>query len=294
MTVAGQPTISYAYDNADRLLSITQGGNVVSFVYDSAGRRTSQTLPNNVSTDYAYDAASRLAGLTYKNGPNTLGTLTYTYDPNARRRRISGTWARTGVPQAVASATYNAANHQLTFGSQMLTYDLSGNLTSDGVNTYTWDVRNQLAAISGASSASFASDALGRRRQKIINGSTTTFLYDGLNAVQETTGSGVANLLTGLGFDEVLMRTDAAGSSHFLADALGSVFALADASGAMPPSTPTSPSARRWPPARRAQTRSSSRDERTMGQGSTTIGRATTTPLSSASSARIRLASAVA
>jgi RHS repeat-associated protein len=233
MTVAGQPTVSYGYDNADRLTSITQGGNVVGFAYDTAGRRSTLTLPNTISTEYAYDTASRLTGLTYKHGTDTLGSLTYTYDANTQRRRIGGPWARTGLPQAVASATYNAANHQLTFGSQTLTYDLNGNLTSDGANTYTWDARNQLAAISGASSASFAADALGRRRQKIINGNTTTFLYDGLNAVQETTGSGVANLLTGLGLDEGLMRAEAAGPSHLLTDALGSALALADASGAL-------------------------------------------------------------
>ena len=33
-----------------------------------------------------------------------------------------------GLPQPLASATYNAANHQLTFGSQTLTYDLNGKL----------------------------------------------------------------------------------------------------------------------------------------------------------------------
>jgi RHS repeat-associated protein len=233
MTVAGQPTVSYGYDNADRLTSISQGGNVVGFAYDTAGRRTTLTLPNNISTEYAYDAASRLTGLIYKNGPTTLGTLTYTYDPNTQRRQIGGTWARTGLPQAVASASYNAANHQLTFGNQTLTYDLNGNLTSDGSSTYTWDARNRLAVIGGAGSASFGYDAVGRRRQKTINGGTTTFLYDGLNGVQEMTPSGAANLVAGLSLDEVLMRTELAGTSLLLTDALGSVLALADASGAI-------------------------------------------------------------
>jgi RHS repeat-associated protein len=220
------------YDNADRLTAITQGGNVVSVAYDTAGRRTTLTLPNSISTEYAYDTASRLTSLTYKHGTDTLGTLTYTYDPNTQRRRVGGTWARTGVPQTVVSATYNAANHQLTFGSQTLTYDLNGNLTSDGTNTYTWDARNQLSAITGASSATFGYEASGRRRQKMINGSTTTFLYDGFNAVQETTASGVTNLLASFGLDEFLVRTDAAGSSNLLTDGLRSVLALIDGSGA--------------------------------------------------------------
>jgi len=227
MTVAGQPTVSYGYDNADRLTSITQGSTVVSFSYDTAGRRTALTLPGNVITEYAYDTASRLTGLTYKHGTTTLGTLTYTSDANSQRRRIGGTWARTGVPQAVTSATYTAANHQLTFGSQTLTYDLNGNLTSDGTNSYTWNSRNELTTITGPTGATFVYDALGRRRQKTIAGTTTSFLYDGLNAIQEATGSDVTNVLTALGVDESLMRTDAGASQGLLSDGLGSTLALA-------------------------------------------------------------------
>jgi YD repeat-containing protein len=104
MTVAGQPTISYGYDNANRLASITQSSAVVGYAYDTAGRRTALTLPNGVSTEYAYDAASRLTGLTYKVGSTTLGTLTYAYDPNGGRRAVAGTWARTALLAALASA----------------------------------------------------------------------------------------------------------------------------------------------------------------------------------------------
>ena len=61
-----------------------------------------------------------------------------------------------------------------------LTYDANGNLISDGVNTYTWNARNQLVSISGRVAASFQYDAFGRRVSKTIGG-TTQFLYDGLN-----------------------------------------------------------------------------------------------------------------
>jgi hypothetical protein len=37
---------------------------------------------------YAYDNASRLTGLTYKHGSNTLGALTYTYGMASRRTRV--------------------------------------------------------------------------------------------------------------------------------------------------------------------------------------------------------------
>ena len=219
------------------MTQITQGAASGSFTYDNANRRTSLTLPNGVSTEYAYDAASRLTGLTYQLGPTPLGTLTYAYDANGNRTVLGGSWARTGLPAALASATYNAANHQLTFGSTTLTYDLNGNLASDGTNTYTWDARNRLGAISGGSAASFQYDAQGRRTSKTVNTAQTGFLYDGMNPVQELTGSTVvANLLTGLGIDEYLTRTDTSGASHFLADALGSTVALTDSIGAVPTS----------------------------------------------------------
>jgi len=163
--------------------------------------------------------------------------LTYTYGPNGNRTVLGGTWARTGLPSALTSATYNAANHQLTWGGQSQTFDLNGNLTSDGTNTYTWDARNRLVSISGGSAASFQYDPLGRRTSKIVNSAQTGFLYDGLNPVQELNGSTVtANLLTGLGLDEYLTRTDTSGASHFLSDALGSTVALTDPGGALPTS----------------------------------------------------------
>jgi RHS repeat-associated protein len=73
---------------------------------------------------------------------------------------------------------------------------------------------------------------VGRRRAKTIGGTTTQFLYDGLNPVQElASGTPTANLLTGLGIDEYFTRTDAAGVRNFLTDALESSVGLADGSG---------------------------------------------------------------
>jgi RHS repeat-associated protein len=53
--------------------------------------------------------------------------------------------------------------------------------------------------------------------------------------VQELNGSTVvANLLTGLGIDEYLFRTDTSGTRYFLSEALGSTVALSDSLGAVP------------------------------------------------------------
>jgi RHS repeat-associated protein len=188
----------------------------------------SHTLPNGIVTEYAYDAASRLTELTYKLGGNTLGTLTYDYNTAGERVTVGGTWARTVQPAAIATATYNAANQQATFGGQTLTYDLNGNLITDGTNTYTWNTRNQLATITGPTPAMFVYDGLGRRKQRTVTGATTDFLYDGFNVVQEQTAGTTTNVLTGLGIDERFRQSNATETRHLLEDALGSTIRLAD------------------------------------------------------------------
>ena len=78
---------------------------------------------------------------------------------------------------------YNANNQLTTWGTANLFYDLNGNMTSSGTDTYNWDARNRM--VSTLSGASFQYDAFGRRTSKTIGGTTTTFLYDSANAVQE-------------------------------------------------------------------------------------------------------------
>jgi YD repeat-containing protein len=240
MTVFGQPTVNYTYDNANRVTQITQGSSIVQFGYDNANRGTSHTLPNGVLVEYAYDAASRLTRITYKqNGTTVLGDLTYEYDKNGNRTKIGGSFARTGIPPAVSSTAYNVANHQTIFGNKTLTYDNNGNLTSftdgNGTTLYSWNAKNQLVGINGPTvTASFVYDGLGRRQRKTIIGNSTEFLYEGVNPAQETSGAAVlANILPGLGIDEFLPRTDvvAGTTSNFLTDALGSPIEVTDTAG---------------------------------------------------------------
>jgi RHS Repeat len=192
----------------------------------------------------------------------------------------------------VASATYNAANHQLTFGNTTLTYDLNGNLTNDGTNTYTWDSRNRLTAISGGISASFQYDAQGRRTSKTVNAVQTGFLYDGVKPVQELNGTTVvANLLVGLGIDEYLIRTDTSGSSHFLSDALGSTVALSDGTGALPTTYTYAPFGAASPSGSVSANAFDYTGRENDGTGYITSGRDTITPDCSDSLARIRYGS---
>src|SRR5438552_18699610 len=102
-----------------------------------------------MTTRYRYCAARELTGLSYQLGATKLGDLGYEYDFVGRRTSVGGSFARTGLPTALGSATYNANNQLTQRGSTSFAYDGNGNLTSDGGNTYTWNARNQLASISG-------------------------------------------------------------------------------------------------------------------------------------------------
>jgi RHS repeat-associated protein len=172
-------------------------------------------------------------------GATVLGDLSYEYDKAGNRTKVGGAFARSGIPQAVNTTSYNADNQQLTFGDKTLVYDNNGNLISitDGTGTtlYSWNSRNQMAGLSGPSTtASFVYDGFGRRQAKTINSALTGFLYDGVNPVQETSGASVlANTLSGLGIDQFFTRTDigAGTTSTLISDALGSTIALADAAG---------------------------------------------------------------
>jgi RHS repeat-associated protein len=232
MTVSGQSQVTYTWDNADRLTQVAQGSAIVGFTYDNANRRATLTLPNGIIATYTYDVASQLTQLSYDNGTTNVGTLTYNYDNAGRITSRAGTLFQSVLPAAVASTGYNAGNQLTQWGSASPTYDLNGNLTSDGTNSYTWDARNRLTALTGI--ASFVYDGSGRRQSLTKSGVTLTSVYDGYDPVQEQSGGSVlANLLTGLRIDERFTRTESSTTSTFLIDALGSTVALTDSSAAV-------------------------------------------------------------
>jgi RHS repeat-associated protein len=242
MTPSGGTTVTYDYDNAYRLTGIEQaagtGGGAlpavqqsVSISYDSADRPTVLTLPNGMTMTYGYDNASQLTGITYKKADDTLiGNLSYSYNAVGNRIATGGTLARTGLPEAVTDSQHDANNQLTERDTVAYTYDDNGNLISDGSRTYTWNARDQLTAISGADTASFEYDGLGRRRTATVNGQTTHTLYDGWNPVQRQAGGAVLeNRLYGLGLDRIFARTQGGVTESYLTDALGSILELRNA-----------------------------------------------------------------
>jgi len=235
MIASGQPGVTYTYDANSQLRQVFRGSLSTNLGYDALGRRTRLTLPNGVSTDYSYDAASRLTELVYSNFLGTvLGNLTYQYDGAGNRRGTGGSLAQTLLPPAVASATYDAANRQLQFADNTMSYDPAGNLLSisnpTGVTTLDWDARQRLIGLTTPSlSAQFSYDLANRRKSRQVNGQLTQYFYEGITSVLDRTNT-ANTYFSGLGIDQPWARN---GSEFYLADAVGSIVGLTDASGAM-------------------------------------------------------------
>src|SRR6476620_4491314 len=137
---------------------------------------------------------SGVSDITYKKADGTLlGDLSYAYDEAGRIMSKGGSLWQQQQGTASTGAAFNANNQQTAWNGKTLSYDANGNLSSDGVNTYSWDERDRLTGISGAVTASFQYDALGRRIAKTVAGSTTGYLYDGGNFVQEKAGTSAAS-----------------------------------------------------------------------------------------------------
>ena len=250
MTMAGEPAVNYAYDDAGRLTGISRnvGGipRTYALGYDNAGRRASVQIPlatggDFVTTVYGYDIANRITSMLLQGPTAQIENLTYTYDPNGNRLSFTRNAPQTVSP-AVSSTNYDAANEMLAFNSKTLTYDVNGNLLTKtdvcGTTTYTWDARNRLTGISGYKpdcstlTASFSYDALSRRISKTINGTTIQYVYDGWDSIQEISAGTKTNYVRTLNIDEPLTRLDGTTIRHYVRDALGSVVRLADDSGA--------------------------------------------------------------
>ncbi|MFM0110115.1 RHS repeat-associated core domain-containing protein [Paraburkholderia nemoris] len=240
-------TVQYTRDTEHRVTQVEyllndDTSKAFGYTYDALGRRSKATLGNGITISYAWDAASQLTGITYRRADGSvLGDLTYGYDLAGRRTSMGGSLAKTDLPQAVSDAQYNGANQLTRWAGRTLTYDLNGNLTSDGLNQYGWDVQDQLSQLSRASgswNASYVYDMLGGRYWAKINGSRTDYFGVGGDPSLSNTDNDWSHRqrqfsLFGEGApDELMFRRigdDASQDRYVLRDANNNVIALTDA-----------------------------------------------------------------
>lgn len=234
MLASGQAAVEYRYDAGDRLRKILQGSEVVDYDYDDMDRMTQIRLPNGVEGAYAYDAAGQLTGLAWrKPDASSIGTLGFAYDGSGRIISQVGTLAPQALPTARAVDGFDDNNRLTQVNGKAQSFDANGNVTSSGGRMYIWNARNQLSSITqdNAVIASFGYDALGRRYLKHDDGPTITYLYDGLDAVQEISADTIVPILAGAGIDRRIARGVAMDRRYFVTDHLNSTLIMTDSLG---------------------------------------------------------------
>src|SRR4029077_6285803 len=203
------------------------------YTYDNAGNRTSKTdLQANVTSNYGYDNIYQL--LQVIQGVST--TESYTYDPAGNRLSSSG----------VSPYSYNSSNELTSTPSTTYTYDYNGNTQtktdSTGTTSYSWDYENRLKQVTlpgSGGTVNFKYDPFGRRAQKsFTQGSTTTttnYLYDGINLLEEVDNSGniLARYTEGTNADEWLAELRSGTTSYYQHDGVGSVSSLSSSAGGL-------------------------------------------------------------
>jgi hypothetical protein len=153
---------NYSYDTADRILAITDPTN------------------SNTNSSFKHDALSRLIEQSLANK-----TFKYTYDANSNRLTRNQTVNGTATTENYTIQSGNNRINTITQGTNSKTYSYlaTGQITSDGVRSYTYNAQGRSESISTGTSSSFnIYDAFGQRIQKIgSNAGTqnqTLFVYD--------------------------------------------------------------------------------------------------------------------
>ena len=233
--VNGVEETRYEWDLANRLTAIRYAGESTLYQWDVAGRLTRKTLPNGVTADHAYDPASRLLSMTYKKTDGVqIEKIDYNYD--ARGMRTSKSLDAGGtIPDTPMRATYDAADRMtsVTFPAAgetcALSYDTNGNLArkdcGDGkVTDFAWDALDRLVGMTGPGLVvAHTYDVQGRRVSRRVNGTVTTYVYDGIQVVGEISGGNRTTVLTGFGVDELIAHYSTSRNRTAMTDALGSV-----------------------------------------------------------------------
>ena len=140
---------------------------------------------------------------------------------------------------AAANTSYvpDGLNRYATVAGTTYAYsDGRGNMTSDGTNSYTYDVENRLLTASGPTAVILSYDPLGRLQQTMVGTTPTQYLYDGINLVAEYDGSGnvLRRYVHGPGTDDSVVWYEGStlATRYYLhADERGSVIAASDNSG---------------------------------------------------------------
>jgi len=219
----GQTTVAYAYDNANRLTTVTSGDTQATYGYgETTGRLETFTHFNGIETAYYYDGAGRLTGMA-----SAVSSYAFTLDGNGNRTHSTQTEPLCAtVPTGATVYEYNTQrNRLLSAGAVNYTYDDEGRLRTAGAASFTFDCDNCLIGID--TTTQFFYDGIGNRIKAIRGGVTTFYIYDPWgNLLAEADANGITRkYIYGKGLLAMATSSDMY-CYHF--DATGNTIALTD------------------------------------------------------------------
>jgi RHS repeat-associated protein len=130
---------------------------------------------------------------------------------------------------AVTTYTYDAANRLTSVAGVAYTWDMRGNLRSNGVTTYTYDGAGRMVQAQNVTlTLVYTYNADGLRVAQDVSGTTTAFVWDWATPVPEMLHDGDNVYLVGL---DTLGWWDGEAWTFALPDALGSVRQTTDITG---------------------------------------------------------------
>ncbi len=232
--------VDYTYDALNRMKTVKEQGAasaLATYTYDALSLRTDLSYRNGTSVSATFEVDSDLATLDH----NFAGsTLTHAFGYNKVHQMISkviGDAAFQWQPGTSSSQSYtvNNLNQYTAIDSAALAYDLNGNLTGDGVNTYTFDRENKLtSATTPTNNVTYTYDPMGRRVEKSVNLTVTNYLQDGDEEITEYDGAGnlLRRYIYGPSVDDRVAMVDGQGAITFYhVNHQGSTVAMSDSAG---------------------------------------------------------------
>lgn len=236
LTLPNGTQTTYSYDPASQVTQILHQFTATSaqinkadYLYNPVGNRTSLT-DRRGNQAFGYDQLDRLTSASH---PLLLTPQAFAYDPVGNR--------------TTGGSVVNAGNQLTADATHSYQYDDNGNLTrktllaTGNFTSYTYDAENRLTKVeefaagnpTASATSTYRYDGLGRRIEKVANGQTKRYVYDGEDILLEYDGANVlqARYTHGPSFDEPIAVTKESSTYFYHQDGLGTVTELTDSTG---------------------------------------------------------------
>ncbi len=238
--------VGYAYNNINRMSTVTAGGKTFTYQYYDDGMLKSITYPalkdgKIIKTEYTYDNIDRLKTLKNYKGTKILSQYSYQYDKNSNIKAINHDGATTRYE-------YDALNRLIKMNSitgetseyKEYKYDSRGNRTQvigakateiiPGEFSYTtWEEMQDFTT--NSKNYHYDYDAEGFRTRKVTPETTTNYYYDNNGRiVAEANGQGQVTAQNIWG-NRILARKIGSNMYYYLTNGHGDVVQILNENG---------------------------------------------------------------